>query len=287
MSGKLLLVAVDCGRRFTKVYTGMNPFEFPSRYAGGRKLHRERKLGENEFILEYQGRTYFMADLADEGYAGESNFQESKIHDQTLLLALTALSVAGVPSGYPICIATGLPVRNYDDTKEREGLMELLRGTHRLTFNGEHRTFHIERVLVAMESASAALSVKIPKVGETVVLDPGSRTINATRFVNGKFRDKGTFTIPHGWDTVDVPESEKPYELARIIESEAGKSWSQSATVFVIGGNPIELALILKRRYHNTQVVNNSKYSNVLGYWEVGRQVLGDTMVSLANIQCR
>ncbi|PTX62447.1 hypothetical protein C8P63_10542 [Melghirimyces profundicolus] len=259
------LIAVDAGRHGTKVKNARGMFCFPSSVSKAIEGHREHL--ENDLEVRYNGKDYFVGELAQrEGYP-QRLMTESKVHDQTLLEVLVAVFRSEVMDRCRVM--TGLPINLYTDERERAGLKRLLEGEHEVTVNGVHRRFTIEKVGLALECASSYFAA--PESGTVRIVDPGARTTNYATFKDGIYIGKESGTIPLGWDSVRGAD---PDLMAGQIASEIGKSWSPSNRVKIIGGKAEELEEPLKRiGFGFAYAAERPLYANVEGFYEVGRSL--------------
>lgn len=135
-------------------------------------------LHDDEFVLEYQNRSYFIGRLAVEesldATSGRGNI--NRYWDGHTLKLLLVLAGAAFRSPHlTMRLVTGLPVQVWS-AEAKEKVRQRLLGTHRYTLNGEERTLTIEGVLVVMEGAGASALYGTDEQVMQGVIDVGGRT---------------------------------------------------------------------------------------------------------------
>lgn len=261
-----MLVAVDCGRSFVKVRTESRTFMFPSKVSAWRKRNYRQEL-EGDLELQYQGRKWFVGKLAErEGEFTRQAMQETKAVEETLLLTLTAIHLAGAQG--TVDLVTGLPIGNYTE-KERESVRKLLEGHHEVTVNGQTRRFYVQRVYTTIEGGGAFFAA--PRSGLVRIVDVGAKTTNYVTFKEKVFIDRESGTMPIGWETV---RESNEREMADMIAAHVSKSWGSDDVIILIGGVAQRLEPYLQSHFRYAFAMSDPQTANVRGYYEVGRALI-------------
>lgn len=261
------VIGLDVGRSGVKAYTGTSMFSFPSIVGEGtdRNLRTEY---ENGFEMVFGGEWYFIGELA----RNESDFPrfmmtDDKAHDDTLILALAAISRTRLSD---VTVVTGLPVNQHVDEHKRR-LRDLLLGKRgglwEFEVNGERRLIRIADVKVAVEGGGAFWSA--PQDGLVRIIDAGSKTINYVTMRDRRYNNRESGTLPFGFGTNNT---DNPRQMANRIAGDLGaKKWKADDTVLVCGGRAKELAELLTPYFPEAQPMTNPIYSNAIGFFNAGR----------------
>jgi plasmid segregation protein ParM len=261
-----MLVAVDCGRSYTKVMSEDKAFMFPSKISAWRRRNYRQDL-EGDIELVYQGRKWFVGKLAErEGEFTRQAMQDTKAVDETLLLILTAVHLAG--GSNEVSLVTGLPIDNYTE-HEREAIKELLEGEHEVTINGKLTRINIKRVYTTIEGGGAFFAS--PRSGLVRIIDVGAKTTNYATFKEKIFIDRESGTMPIGWETVRETDER---EMADMIASSVSRKWSADDVVILIGGMAKRLEPFIQTHFRYAFAVNNPQTANVRGYFEIGKALV-------------
>ncbi|QOY37998.1 ParM/StbA family protein [Anaerobacillus isosaccharinicus] len=142
------IVGGDFGRRNVKIFTGQKMFHFSSVVGEARERNLDNGYVRGDLEVQFEGEKYYVGDLAER----ESDFRrymmtKHKHHDDTKLLALTALHQAGVTE---VRLITGLPVNSHKEENKKK-LKQLLQDRHEITVNGEKKTIIIMSVDITVE----------------------------------------------------------------------------------------------------------------------------------------
>lgn len=261
-----MLVAVDCGRSYVKVRTENRTFMFPSKVSAWRKRNYRQEL-EGDLELMYQGRKWFVGKLAErEGEFTRQAMQETKAVEETLLLTLTAIHLAGAKG--KVDLVTGLPIGNYTD-RERESVRKLLEGHHEVTLNGQTSRFYVQRVYTTIEGGGAFFAT--PRSGLVRIIDVGAKTTNYVTFKDKIFIDRESGTMPIGWESV---RESNEREMADMIAATVSKTWGPDDVVILIGGIAQRLEPYLQGHFRYAYAMSNPQTANVRGYYEVGKALI-------------
>lgn len=261
-----MVVSVDCGRSGVKVVTAAKYFSFPS-YIGE---WRERRLVSDHgdsIEMEYQSERYFVGTLAKyESEFARSMMTDSKAHEDTLLLILTALHLAGAIGD--VKVITGVPVVQHTDEEKRR-LKALLQGLHRVKVNRQEREINIVRVEVAIEGGAAFWAN--PMLGTVRILDAGSKTINYVTMQDKRYIDRESGTLPFGFDT---NKSNDTKQICNRIVGEVSKKWRADDKLLLVGGKAKELHQYLSPYFKNLELAPNYLFANARGFYKIGAALL-------------
>ncbi|MCT8138665.1 hypothetical protein H1D32_13475 [Anaerobacillus sp. CMMVII] len=112
------IVGGDFGRRNVKIFTGQKMFHFASFVGEARERNLKNRHSNNDLEVEFEGEKYYVGDLAErESEFYRSMMTEQKDHEDTRILALTALHQANVKE---IRLITGLPIVNHNEENKRD-----------------------------------------------------------------------------------------------------------------------------------------------------------------------
>jgi plasmid segregation protein ParM len=261
-----MIVAVDCGRSYVKVITEGKSFLFPSKVSMWRKRNYRQDLN-GDIELEYQGRRWFVGKLAErEGDFARQAMQDSKAVEETLILTMTALHMAGAQGD--VTLITGIPIGNFTDV-EQKAIKRLLEGPHRVVLNNRERSFYVERVYTTIEGGGAFFSA--PRMGLVRIIDVGAKTTNYATFRDKVFIDRESGTMPIGWETVKESNLK---EMADVISGTVSKTWGSRDVVMLVGGMARKLEPLIQEHFVHAFSLEDPQMANVRGYYEVGKAMI-------------
>lgn len=257
-----MIVGLDIGRSSVKLYDGERVLNFPSVVGEWRERKLKSSFSKNDLEIEFQGECYFVGTLAEnESEFSRSMMTDNKCHDDTLILALTALHQANINA----CrVITGLPIKSHD-TVNKAHLKSLLQGRHEITVNGESKDIIIKSVDVAAEGGAAFWSN--PRPGKIRLIDGGSKTINFVTMKDKKYVDRDSGTLDFGFET---NKSVNDKQLVARIAGELGKKWSSNDVILTAGGKADVLADHLQTYFSNVGSIQDALYANAIGYYNIG-----------------
>ncbi|WNF36385.1 ParM/StbA family protein [Bacillaceae bacterium IKA-2] len=257
-----MIVGLDIGRSSVKLFDGINVLNFPSIVGEWRDRNLKSSFSKNDLEVEFQGEQYFVGALAEnESEFSRSMMTDNKCHDDTLILALTALHQANISA----CrVVTGLPIKSHDAVNKAR-LKSLLQGRHEIAVNGECKDIIIKSVDVAAEGGAAFWSD--PRPGKVRLIDGGSKTINFVTMKDKKYVDRDSGTLDFGFET---NKSVNDKQLIARIAGELGKKWSSNDTILTSGGKADVLADHLQVYFSNVSPIRDALYANAIGYHNIG-----------------
>jgi plasmid segregation protein ParM len=261
-----MIYSVDCGRSSLKLVSATKMFHFPA-YIGEWRERRLKNVYRDDIELEYEGERYFVGALAkNESEFVRSMMTDSKAHEDTLLLVVTALHKAGAEGS--VKVMTGLPVDQHTE-EEKQKLKNLLIGDHLVKVNGVEREIHIARVEVAIEGGAAFWSNPLP--GKIRILDAGSKTVNYLTMQNKRYIDRESGTLPFGFDTNKTNDIK---QISNRIAGEVSKKWKSDDKVLLVGGKAKELQHYMSQYFNDMEVAPNHLYANAKGFYKIGAALL-------------
>lgn len=273
--GSMGVIAVDDGGNSTCVVTRQGHEIYPSVKGLSGVRNISSVSGKYDFIVDYKGEKYVMGDLAKYDCAipleMNSNTKQHLFFDLSVLVSIHKY---GFSRNFVI---VSVPIRMHNDI-EKNGRINRLKGTHTLTVNNITKTFIIEDIKVAPETASAFWVKKYS--GTSRYIDIGSRTIgyattvyenDITRFIDS---ESGTF-FAMGIQSLD--EHYTPTGLADYIYGKLSKIFKPDDTVYLLGGGALDTALVtrLSEYFPKLEVMENPRMVNALGMYELGKNAYG------------
>ncbi|MFD2703800.1 ParM/StbA family protein [Paenibacillus shunpengii] len=267
------VVGLDIGRRYVKAYDGRQMISFSSYVGEGRDRKLMTDYGSDSFDVIFKNQRSFVGGLAyHESEYFRAMMTDDKAHEDTLLLALTALCKVGIS----VCtVVTGLPVKNHTE-RNKQAIRELLQGRHTIEMvGGGTRHIHITRVEVAAEGGGAFFAA--PRDGLVRTLDGGSKTFNAVTMYNRMFNDRDSWTLvgpdgnSFGFETnKDLDE----VQLIKRVVGDLSKRWGSDDLVFTTGGKADRLAELIRPYFKNAQPNSvHGMFDNAIGFYNAGRAI--------------
>lgn len=277
-----MILGIDAGGYETKVCTSNGYFKFLSTLGE----YRERKWGDNfgkdDMIWEYDGERGFAGSLAFfESEFGGNIRGNSKNHNDAKLRVLLAVHRFGSFSNK---IIVGQPIDTHVE-EEKQGIKEMLLGTHNLTLNGKSKTFSIDNIEIAPEGPTAALSQQMPE-GLVRIIDIGSGTTNFASLHNYRRIDRDSFTDETGMETTKLKDPEKmALKIYRVIST---NKWNKDDVIFLSGGGAVKVYKHLVKYLPNckllTPFISNKngqitkltpEFGNAAGFYALAERLFG------------
>lgn len=274
-------VGIDVGRDSVKVVGKNLHMCFKARVGEWREMNIS---SGGKYEVEIDGEKYFIAELADESYFSRSMAVESKIHDETKVLFLSALALS-LRDNEKIRVATGMPVSQYN-SKERNNLFEFLRGEHNVSIDNRQVDLKVDSLDIIPEGAGVYWDYVLNMEGELHcktlekvyrVIDIGSRTVNYCTIVNNKFLDRESGTLHYGtfaYDNAlnsDNDDTIKRQFVRKLLGDLSTKWMSLNLAkdrVIVAGGGSVLLCSELKKELPGVVIPELSVYSNAQGFYK-------------------
>jgi len=269
-------VGIDVGRKYLKIATEEDTQIIPSKVGDARELRLENT---SDYLVAIDGHKYFVGDLAEESYSCREMATESKIHQETKILFLTAVALAWDRN--PLVITTGLPVDQHTQTIKQQ-LKQLLDGVYKVMINNCQKNIYINRLQIVPEGAGAFWNEVLDDDGRIVkssllqgtvrVIDLGSRTTNYLTIINGKYLDRDSGTLGYGCFELERRDN-TPEMFARRIIADLSQRWpsiSQKDVMFISGGGALLMEKSLKQVFDNVIVSKEPVTANAKGFRKLG-----------------
>lgn len=274
-----MIFGIDAGNYATKVVTSNGAFQYLSCLGEWREreVDLNQSFGSDDIEYEYQGRKGFAGALAKE----ESLFVremagDTKAHQDAVLRVLIAIHLFG---NYERThqIVVGQPIKKH--AKDKKRIVDMIKGFHAISVNGEEKKFMIEDVSVVPEGAGVYWSYR-DEAGKLRIIDVGSGTVNCATINEGRFINRDSFTLSYG------ANSQEGYEVNRLAEAiiaATSKRWQKQDKVIVSGGVAEDLIPYLD---HYSDIKANKPmvksgvtaykavhptFGNAAGFYEVAR----------------
>lgn len=278
------IIGIDAGNYETKIVHEKGYDCFVSSISEWRKrtvadAHSKQDM-EFEIINKYENFKGFAGPLATvESEYGGTIYGTSKNHQDANTRILLAIWRNIIED--KVSVVVGQPYKTHNEDEKNEIILAL-KGEHSVTVNGKKKDFLIEDVKVGIEGAMAFLAS--PYNGPCNIIDVGSGTVNCIHFLNKRIVDRKCDTLPFGSET---SKSGQNFEgMASGIFKNMSGVWDKNHPTFVCGGSAEMMESALRRYYplvktlrpklniNGTLIQVDSKYSNAIGMYDVGRKVL-------------
>lgn len=271
------VIAGDCGRNGFKGVSESQRIYFPTARGRYRELRNGYLFGPQDMDVEYAGNRYFVGRVAaEEARDGASLMISRKAHFDTKLYTLTGIHRL-VNDLARVFLVTGVPISLHYD-QHKNDMKKLLLGAHELIVNGVHKHFTIERVEVAAEGATAAWWIGNGRKDRFHVVDVGSRTVNYTTMVGGRWLDRDSDSFDYGFETFGGNEE----EFARCLVSDLSK-WLQPLGPIVLIGGKGSLVEHLKMYHEEVEAHQDALFANACAFRELGVMANARTATQTAS----
>lgn len=283
-----MALGIDVGRANVKVHKDGATTVFPS-WVGNWIEITLKSYGD--YSVEIDGKRYFIGELAAMESAAKRRYAtESKIHEDTRTLFLTALAVAGAPTT-PF-VVTGVPIDQFNLPMKQQ-MIDLLKGKHSVSIphDAEPIVFDIrpENVHLFPEGAGVYWAQILDAHGvgvnhldlleeNVMVIDLGSRTTNVLRMrAGGRYLQQQSFTIPYGCFKLESGPGRKPVtseEYAALVAAEIAQRLQDDLhdddLILLGGGGALTLEEAFRGHYKRLRVADSPLEANSIGYARFG-----------------
>ena len=271
--GGVNMIGIDIGRNQVKAYSQDFRVKFPSRVGEW----RQRRLNSGgDYELEYNGKKYFIGDLAEESYTVREMATESKLHDETKLLFITVLALYSKDTN----ITIGLPVSQHV-AENKQRFISMLQGRHVIGLNNAPGSvYNVLGIGVVPESAGVFWNEVLNNRGEVIndikdhirIIDIGSHTINYCTIRDRKYIDKDSGTLNYG--IYELENTDQKEQFTRKIVADLSKVWLKQYPVLIAGGGGLLLFDYLKNHF-DCRLVDDPIFANVKGFYKMGVATCG------------
>lgn len=263
--------------------------KFFSKISNYTKQKIQPKLDSNNMIVtlgrDGEGGKYFVGKLARNAGIARQNFQDSKAHEDTVLLILTALARLGVSGN--VKLVTCVPVENH--AGDEELLKNLLAKPHWVQLNEKRSVLiNIINVIVTAEAVVSSYAVDEDEIEGKAsrILNIGSAKSNFGAFdEEGEYQDKHSGSLNEiGWERFERGTNDEE-KIKTIVESTHSilcqHDWDKAAfdeynneveVKFYLTGGRAEVMLPEFRKHFPTMAtLPNSLYTDAIGCLQVGK----------------
>lgn len=209
MSGKNIVLAVDCGKDSTKisVLVRRQGERIESReYTFRTRLAVVSGLEESSFqridTAEYGGKNYVWGNhVSDITVNVHSNSKRDQNHKLCTLIAIAQ----HVNKGDSVHVAIGCPIQVFTDREAKNDYLDYVvpKGWQEITVNGEYKYFYIaSRTCFAESTGLVGLYPKIFEDHVVGVFDIGGLNVNCALFINSSLKPDKCFTTQDGYYSI-------------------------------------------------------------------------------------
>ncbi len=236
------------------------------------------KMGEGEYVVEYDGRSYFFGKLAiEQGRDPRNNVRDNGRYWRHNLIALMALAGAAYSEDViTLRIITGLPIAVYKNRETRDEVRRRMteKREHSFVLNGRARKLVIDDVKIVMEGQAAALTVGATNTKATqAIIDLGGRTTGFIYLEDGQIVPDKCGMLESGVERVGEliaaavsahhKRTMKPRDIRKALRTSLG---DKSRGTITAGGTAIDI----------TQIVDQSITAVALEIEDRARQLWSD-----------
>lgn len=231
-----LLIGVDAGNYRAKIAGPFGVDSYRTAICDWFERDVVEKHGDDDMEFEVDGRRGFAGTIAaqEDIFGVGGMYGESKAHEDTkirVLLGLHRYLAKYSPHERYVSIVTGQPIKTHKPD-DKKFIVDMLRGEHYFTVDGERKRITIEEVGVAAEGSAASWS--IVQDGQIRIIDIGSGTINCATIRDKLFINTASDTFNFGMETSG--DNASLSEIARaIIKATTQLKWRKNDVVYVCG----------------------------------------------------
>lgn len=284
-----LIIGVDAGNYRAKVAGPYGVDAYRTSICDWFERDIVEKHGDDDMEFEVDGRRGFAGTIAayEDQFGVGGMYGESKAHEDTkirVLLGLHRYLAKYSPNERYVSIVTGQPIKTHKP-EEKALIVDMLRGEHDFTVNGERQRIIIEEVGVAAEGSAAFWSS--PSMGTVRIIDVGSGTINCATIVDKRHINTASATFNFGMETAG--EGANLAEIARaVIRATTQLKWRKNDVVFICGDAANALLPYIVEHYGQARTISPllrlanggvevlaPVYANAVGCYEIARLTYG------------
>lgn len=280
-----LILGIDAGNHKAKVAGEYGIDSYRTAICEWFERDIEEMHGEDDMEFEIEGRKGFAGTIAvyEDQFGGTGMYGDSKAHEDTkirVLLAIHRYIEKYCPNTENVSLVTGQPIVSHKAT-EKEKIIEMLKGPHEFTVNGEKRRIHIHDVAVGAEGSGAYWAS--PETGTVRIIDVGSGTVNCASVIDGKYINNASDTFNFGMETVN--NKEDLAGVARgIIRGTTKLKWKKTDQVYICGGIAKELLHYIAEHYETARLlqpllqgekhveVADPVFANAIGFYNLAKR---------------
>lgn len=281
-----LILGIDAGNYEVKVYNGdYGVLRFDSAICEWFRRDIEEVFGDDDMEFEIDGERGYAGTIAryEDTFGIEAMYGISKAHGdskiKTLLAIYRYIKHHNIITN-KVSIVVGQPVKGHV-TEDKEYIINMLKGKHEFTVNGETINIEIVNCGVCAEGAGSFWAID-EEINTVKIIDLGSGTANLCEIRDKRVINNGSDTMNIGSETGKNKQDVET--LARgIIRGTTRLQWKQEDEIRLVGGNAEKLLPHIQSHYPNTQIVYPSSYecgtftktsptfSNAIGFYKISR----------------
>lgn len=281
----VLILGIDAGNHMAKVAGEYGIDSYRTAICEWFERDIVEMHGADDMEFEINDRKGFAGTIAvyEDEFGGGSMFGDSKAHADTLirvLLAIYRYIKKYCPGVENVSLVTGQRIISHKDA-EKKKIIEMLKGTHEFTVNGEWQRIHIHDVAVGAEGSGAYWAS--PEVKTVRIIDVGSGTVNCATVVDKRYINNASDTFNFGMETVN--NKDDLASVARgIVRGTTKLKWGKNDTVLICGGIAKDILPFIADHYSSADLLqpllkNGSNvtvadpvYSNAIGFYNLARK---------------
>lgn len=278
-----LILGMDAGNHGVKMASEYGVAMYSSAICNWFSRDVEEVYGSDDAEFEINGRRGYTGTIARyEDEFGESMYGLSKAHEDTLVKVLVSISryiKERNLSVRTVSLVTGQPIKQHVP-KDKEFIVDMLKGKHTFIVNGECFSFTIENVGVCAEGSGAYWS--FPEKQSVKIADLGSGTTNLATIRDRKHVNNMSDTVNFGMNT---GKNERDVEsmVGGVIRATTRLQWGKDDTVYICGGVAEEAIIHMKNHYNNAEVLypllegyegtsrESPVYANAIGFLKIAQ----------------
>lgn len=279
-----LVLGLDAGNYKIKVCGFYGVSSYSSAICPWFSRDVEEIFGSDDAEYEIDGMRGFSGTIAEyeDAFGGESMYGLSKAHNDTkvrVLVSIYRYIKEHNLSVRTVSLVVGQPIKRHVK-EEKDSIINMLKGNHIFTVNGERVELNIENVGVCAEGSGSFWSLPINP--DVRVIDLGSGTCNLASVRNKKFLNNMSDSLNFGANT---GRSKREIEdiATGIIRATTRLQWNVDDLVYVCGGIAEEITFYIKKHYKNAEALYppledcndasrvNPIYSNVIGFYNIAK----------------
>jgi len=279
-----LILGIDAGNHRAKVAGPYGLDSYRTAICEWFERHTVEIHSEEDMEFEIGDRKGFAGLIAEreDEFGGGSMYGDSKAHEDTkirVILAIHRYINKYCPGVENVNLVTGQPIASHKDA-EKQKIIEMLKGTHEFTVNGQWQRIYIHDVAVGAEGSGAYWASQ--EMGTVRIIDVGSGTVNCASVIEKRYINNASDTFNFGMETVN--NKDDLASIARgIIRGTTKLKWGKNDAVFVCGGIAKEILPLIAAHYHSAKLLqpilqNGNKvtvadpvFANAIGFYKLAR----------------
>lgn len=279
-----LVLGLDAGNYKIKVCGFYGVSSYSSAICPWFSRDVEETFGSDDAEYEIDGIRGFAGTIAEyeDAFGGESMYGLSKAHNDTkvrVLVSIYRYIKEHNLNASTVSLVVGQPIKRHVK-EEKDSIIDMLKGNHIFTVNGERVELNIENVGVCAEASGAYWSYS--EHSDVRIVDCGSGTVNLSSIRNKRHVNTSSDTTNFGAST---GKNKREIEdiATGIIRATTRLQWNVDDLVYVCGGVAEDIVFYIKKHYKNAEVLyslledcNGTSrvspiYSNAIGFYNIAK----------------